>query len=229
QPTKPTFANIDAWEERAPLIAETFIEQTHLNTLFGNHVYAVSGSAGYTNHITYANQPFGGCNISWHEGRQSMGIVIAFSASSWLYYRKFFKEKFGIDTTVVDFLTLSESTHWSSRLSRIDFFADFKDEGINVNTIYNSVERGTAKVVHADGKKNRSKHEVYMTDGEIKTYYLGSRSKNTRLRFRLYDKKYEQISKGSDALHLFEAKKLTDWVRLEISFKKEYAHQLHKS
>lgn len=219
---------IKDWNKIAHGIMEQFVEQTLLEEFFGSYINSNGGLPGYTYTFTFDNQPFNGLHMGWHEINKKMGIAISFSASAWLYYRKHFKEHYGTDVTVADFLKLAQSDDWKARLSRIDFLVDFKDEGMSVDGIYRSIERGTAHVLYDNGKRNPSTPETISKDGVIQTFYLGSRKKNTGLRFRLYDKKQEQIAKGRAALRLPEAESLNDWVRLEVIFRGTYAHNLHE-
>lgn len=216
------------WNQIAFQLIADFTEQTYMDKLFGDFEETVKGSAGYTNHFTYNDQLFSGLNMAWNEGNKEMGVIISFSASAWLFYRKYFKEQFNKNINISDFLRMAENDSWTSRLSRIDLLVDFKNEGLSVDTIYRSIERGTARVQYSDGRANPSTAETISANGIVETFYLGSRKKNTGLRFRLYDKKNEQISKGRTALRLPEAESLDDWIRLEVVFRNKYAHRLHK-
>lgn len=218
----------DEWDDIAYNIIDEFTEITSMNELFGNHEEVSKGSAGYTNHYTYPEQIFSGLNMAWNTDSPSMGVIISFSASAWLFYRKYYEERFNEVITVPEFLRMIEHDDWIPRLSRIDFLVDFKDEGMNVDNLYRSIERGTAEIRFGNGKKNPSISETVSSNGLVQTFYLGSRKKNTGLRFRLYDKKVEQISKGRSALRLEEAESLNDWVRLEVVFRSKYAHRLHE-
>ena len=216
------------WNDIAYNIIDNFTEITYMKELFGELQEVEKGSAGYTNHYSYPDQIFSGLNLAWNETSMGMGIIVSFSASSWLFYRKYFEERFNKVITVPEFLRLAEHEDWTSRLSRIDFLVDFKNEGLSVDSIYKSVERKSAEVRFNNGKKNTSISETVTNNGIVQTFYLGSRKKNTGLRFRLYDKKAEQIAKGRVALRLIEAESLNDWVRLEVVFRNTYAHRLHK-
>lgn len=216
------------WSDRANEIIDNFVEQSKLNDLFGDLIEVEKGSAGYTNHFTYENALFSGFNIAFHEKRKMMGIIVSFSASAWLIFRKYYFEKYNQVFTVVDFLNLIKNENeWRSRLSRIDFLIDFKDENISVDAIFKSLDSKRAKVIFNTGKENTSKIESISVDGVVQTFYLGARSRNNALRMRLYDKKIEQIKKGRSALRLKEAEQLQNWVRLEVVFRGKYAHDLH--
>lgn len=124
-PTKEN--SILDWDENRKEMIQIFLGNSKLEELYGETVQAdKSQQQGYTYSLIFPDKPFHFC-ISWHEIFGNMGICVHFSALAWATYQTDFFGKYNEKTNVADFLRMVQSESYVTRLSRIDFVADYKN------------------------------------------------------------------------------------------------------
>lgn len=224
---KSKIDDIGSW----PLIAldtiKKFVEMTDIKVIFGKQAQLIGKvPQGYTIGYQFGDNPFYFA-IAYHPDNVQMGIVIKFSAYSWSYYCHEWTLVHHSPMNIKQFASLTVSDEFHSRISRIDFTADFQNVDFTVDDLYRHLTDGTWIVQNADGKKNPSGLSAHEVNKIVETFYVGSKKGNTRLFLRVYDKRREQIEQPS--FRYEEALSVESWVRLEAVFKGIYAHQITDS
>jgi len=212
------------WLNTVDDMLEVFLKLSKVEELFGEMRSAtVKLIQGYTEGIA-PEQPFLFI-ICWHEYMQNMGIAIRFSAHAWSYYQAEYEKKYQEKTDVAQFLRMVQSDIiYTTRLSRIDLVADYKNHGLHIHQIYQDLKKGDLYITNWKEHRVRLKMSAIEKDGVAETIYLGSRKENTRAFLRIYDKRSEQVA--NHGFRLDEALATDDWVRFEAVFKGKYAHQI---
>lgn len=216
------------WADIANSIIRDIEKTLMISEIFGEKKIATVGVVqGYTVGYTYGEHPFS-FTICFHEAYWRMGVAIKFSAQSLLYYRNEYKRITGAKFEIYDLLKILDfcvkRRNGKVRLSRIDIYADFIDEGIEVNDIKKELVDCKCGIWMSSGKRNISKISYYTQNGTVSTLYIGAKGKNIRTLLRIYDKKLEQIQRGGT--RYVEAVKCKDWVRMENEICGSYAHDL---
>ena len=214
------------WLDKAETMIQTFIDNSRLETLYGKMVNTDRGiQRGYTHGITVTDKPFYLC-ISWHEDFSNMGICCRFSAQAWATYQTDFSKRYDTDMNVATFLRMVQSDGYITRLSRIDFVADYKNyhRSVEPDIIYRGLKDGTLKIKDYKNRNMIKTKTALDKDGVYSTIYLGSRKANTRCFCRIYDKRLEQIQ--TNGFRYDEAIQCKSWIRQEVVFKGTYAHQI---
>ncbi|MCA9765312.1 MAG: replication initiation factor domain-containing protein [Carnobacterium sp.] len=217
--------NIDTWGMIAEEIIEEFSKKSLMETIFGEKLPLKSKPQGYNTGYTFGNHPFYFA-LAYHADYPKMGVVCKFSAYAWAEFCRLFQQKYDLEIYIHDFLKKVQSENYTSRLSRIDLFADYFNSGLEVNTIYKELTAEPKKLVIRDyrGWSNFSKMSAIENDKVVSTFYVGSKRANVNTLLRVYDKKLEQNQ--TYGFRLNEAKKCNDWVRFEVVYKGNYAHQM---
>lgn len=186
---------------------------------------AIKPPQGYTVAFQYGMHNFYFV-IAFHDMKPDMGIIIKFSARAFEYYREKHYQLYDEKINLNDILRWLSSNLYEIRCSRIDIYADYIDENIDITKLYNNLQCGTYVVRHANGRLNNSMQSALINDNKVATIYLGARrQKNNRILLRIYDKRAEQL-KNPYAFKTETAMNCKNWVRFEVEFKQAYAHQL---
>ena len=183
-----------------------------------------SKQAGYTDSLIFPDKPL--LSISWHKIFDNMGVCVHFSALAWTMYQTSFSKTYHEYINVADFLRMVQSEVYVTRLSRIDFVADYKNfpSSASPDTIYRGMIEEKLIVRNCENRKVVQKKEGLNKGGYYQTVYLGSKKSNTRYFCRIYDKKLEQLQKMG---HYYqEAMNCDSWVRQEVVFRNIYAQQI---
>lgn len=115
------------WNKNRKNMIQIFLDKSKLGELYGKMVQADKClQPGYTYSQIFPDKPFHFC-ISWHGTFDNMGICIHFSALAWAMYQTDFFRKYNKRTNVANFLRMVQSESYVTRLSRIDFVADYKN------------------------------------------------------------------------------------------------------
>ena len=112
------------------------------------------------------------------------------------------------------------------RCSRIDVYIDYIDESIDITDLYKGLIQQTYIIRNSNGRKNQSKLFGRANADKYETFYVGNpRQRNRRLLLRVYDKKTEELA-NRNAFRLDTAKNCDNWIRFEVEFSENYAHDL---
>lgn len=213
------------WTDYAHHIIGTVELRLRIPEVLGPRENADKLPSGYTIGYKYGTHDFY-FSIAYNEEMFSMGVIMRFSASALAYYISHYAKMYNCpDYNVAELLRLADCPVHSfrARLSRIDFYADYINESVDVNTIYNQLMRGNQEVRFASGRINHSRRRGYSENNITSTFYLGSKRKADAL-LRVYDKRKEQIE--TSGYHYKEAIHYDSWVRFEAEYKGKYAHQI---
>ncbi len=224
---KSQLDGIGDWSPVAINVVNLFVHMTELETVFGQEA-PLTGKLpqGYTVGYQYGDNPFYFA-IAYHPENIQMGIVVKFSAYAWAHYCHEWASLHQSPMTIKQFCSLTETDDFQSRLSRIDFTADFQNYNFTVDDLYRHLTDGSWIIQNADGKKNPSGLSAHEVNKIVETFYVGSKKGNTRLFMRVYDKRREQMEQPS--FRYEEALAVESWVRFEAVFKGKYAHQITDS
>lgn len=216
----------DVNKENFEMLFKAIAKAFALSDIFGEPDKK-SGSVGYTDVYGFGNK----VRVSYNPKRPDMGMYMWISATGlldltiskqldfWACYERLSDLCMALDYLVGDW-------HYS----RLDFTADFVDEGQSVNDLYSSLKTGDTNFYTRYLSKNgeiklrdtKSRLTAYENDGVANTLYIGSRRANSNFLLRIYNKKQEQLDSDTP-YHIDQAKKCNDWVRYEYSFRKDYA------
>src|SRR5699024_8921096 len=108
-----------------------------------------------------------------------------------------FKINFNENINLHNFFKMIESTEYTYRLSRVDVYCDFINEGIDIDKIKRSLENKRLQVRYLNSavtRKNNSKITYISDNFKAQTIYIGAKTRNTKSHLRIYDKKAEQLS-----------------------------------
>lgn len=217
--TDTDFENgLEDWLPKAESVIKEFSQLANLKVIFGPQKYLEdSPPQGYKTAYQYGDNPFYFA-VAYHPSCPKMGVVVKFSAYSWVVYCQ------RAETNIKKFLDSVQSTLYHARLSRVDFTVDYQNWDISVNDIYQKLINRQLEIHNYKNQVNHSEINAQETDGKASTFYVGSRKTGTRLFLRVYDKKKEQVEKKG--FRYKEALNTKSWVRFEAVFKNAYAHQL---
>ena len=224
-------ATILEWPEVAEQIIATFLQKSKLVEMFGKMEYATKVQAGYTSGLTYSNRPWY-LVVSWNEDMPNMGICVRFSAYAYAVYKAEFEQHFHTTMNIAVFLQSVQADIYTTRLSRIDMFADYKDysdeihqsEPLSPEKIYTRLKDGTYVVCNQKGRQSVRSISAIDRDGVCGTFYVGARAGKSNGFLRCYDKKSEQIQ--AMGYRYDEAIQCVSWVRFEAVFLHDFAHQI---
>lgn len=225
------------WDTLAERIIVNAEKELYFNEIFGNkELTETNNIQGYNKGYTYGVQPFY-FRVCYNDYEHSMGVAIRFSAKSLIYYRTEFEKKYGASIEpyeIIRYLTHSFPEH-EVRCSRIDLYADYIDEDINVNSLRQQLENGDFNIYSICESKtgtryyrpSPSKMRYTNSDGVVDTIYIGKGNKGVSSILRIYNKKLEQIQ--NHGIRYDEAVNCKNWVRFENEIHGKYAHNLTKT
>ena len=224
---KPTETDTKTdWLKAVNLSVSIAVNKLNIEPLFGSMVTMEKNlPQGYSNAITIPNRPYYFA-IAWNDNFQQMGICIKFSAYFLATYLYQYKLTYDEQITVVDILKNLQDDNYITRLSRIDFTADYKNFGseLSPDTIYNHLLSERYIIQNYNGRKTPKKTSAVSKNGKVSTFYAGSRGKNVYSFLRCYNKGMEQIE--TNGFRLDEALACKSWTRFEICYRGKYAHQI---
>ena len=213
------------WSEKAFEYIQRFLKLSKLTELFGeiSDMYSQL-PAGYTTGYTFERLQ-GYFSIAYNLNFSIMGVCIKWSAESWAYYQSCYKKLFNETITVNKFLHNTISPLYHIRVSRIDLTADYFDyDNISPELIYSDLQSGRVSIVDHNMRSAKRKLSMYGKDGKVQSLFIGSKKSNTRSVARIYDKKCEQLE--HIGFRYDEARKHTSWVRMEMSYRGEFARTI---
>lgn len=223
---------IELWKDTAEDLIHEFQRLSQIEILFetmeSTNFQLVQG---YNTGYKLAERPFYLC-ICYHDYNEDMGVCCKFSATAYRYYKKEYFRLFGKVMNLALFLQSVESGLYVSRLSRVDFVADYfnvinpiyKDGYLDPHTIYQCLNNHTMAVVDHNSRNNIKTTSGLNINGTYETVYIGSRKGNTSGFMRIYDKREEQIQNHGDYYSL--ALSCASWCRFEAVYKRPYSHQI---
>ena len=224
---KPTETDTKTdWLKAVNLSVSIAVNKLNIEPLFGSMVTMEKNlPQGYSNAITIPDRPYYFA-IAWNDNFQQMGICIKFSAYFLATYLYQYKLTYDEQITVVDILKNLQDDNYITRLSRIDFTADYKNFGgeLSPDTIYNHLLSKRYIIQNYNGRKTPKKTSAVSKNGKVSTFYAGSRGKNVYSFLRCYNKRMEQIE--TNGFRLDEALACKSWTRFEICYRGKYAHQI---
>lgn len=214
----------DKWLNTAYFIISEFLELSKIDALYDVVEMQDKKPSAYSEAYTIDNVPW--CfAIATHEQFQHMGVLVKFSAYAWASYQKAYIEKYKKDMNIALFLKMINHEFYTYRLSRIDLTADYKNyDALSPHSIYCGLKDKSCYITDYRGNKVNRKISALQNNMETGTFYVGSRTENTLVLLRVYDKKDEQINKNGFRLN--EAMQCNNWTRFEVSFRGDYAHQI---
>lgn len=140
---KPDFEfEYEDWEDIALMLIEDLISKADFENIFSEMQAMLSKlPEGYTRGFTCPMEPFYFA-IAYHEAFPKMGVICKFSGNAWQIYQKSYEEIHGEEIIISSFLRMIKSPLYEIRLSRVDPYVDFIDEGISVSQIQKSLSAG---------------------------------------------------------------------------------------
>lgn len=214
----------NGWDVEANELRKLIENNLNLSDLWKEGIVMKSRiPAGYNVGRMYGEEHYLFC-IAYNKDRSDMGVIIKMSASGLSFYKKAYKEKYGERLSEYEIVKKLDEIKGTVRLSRIDCYADFINEGLCVDQLYSGIKANEIIIQYGNGRKNTSRLSSYENDSVVDTFYVGTRVKNSKGVLRVYNKKKEQIEKYG--VRYYDAIKCEDWVRLEAQFLGKYAHDL---
>lgn len=212
--------NANAWRHVSEELISKVETALHLD-LFAPK-YHKDGIAHYSSVYGYGDLAM---HIACNPDQPSSGILVFFSARGLNDYRLIFERQYGMKINANDMLQMLSSVGLEYHLSRLDVYADFIDDPIDLTQLYNDLISGSVQIVQNTDKRNTSKIRSFSTGEKIETINIGARGKNARVLARFYDKKKEQLN-NPYGFRRELAKACSTWERLEIEYHSRYARQL---
>lgn len=212
------------WPDLATCIIGAAADALNFGAVFGLARELSKRPAGYGEAFTYGEHGFY-LAAAFNPGSPSQGVLFTFSAQALAWWR----ERTGRETWELVQLVQRQDLY-TVRVSRIDLTADFLDEGMSVQGIYDGLMSGDLIGQRRQiGKGGTVQLRAWdwsprgiLSNGEARTIYLGSQAKNTGGFLRVYDKRAEQIE--TRGAHLDKAQACADWVRFEARLMGKNAH-----
>lgn len=213
------------WVKSAYIMINEFIELSKIEFLLGKVVESNEKKPkAYSQAFTIEDVPYYFA-IAFHDTFQHMGILVRFTAHSWAVYQQKYFDLFGKRINIAEFLKMIESPIYTYRLSRIDLTADYKNYAdLSPHSIYNKLKDENYCILDCKGRNAKRKISAIENNMQAETFYIGSRTENSPLLLRIYNKKSEQIN--TNGFRLEEALNCDSWTRFEASYKGRYAHQI---
>lgn len=213
------------WIKSAYVMINEFIDKSLIEILLGKVVEMNDKKPqAYSQAFTIEDVPWYFA-IAVHETFIHMGILIRFSGQALATYQNEYYKKYGESINVAKFLSMIESPLYKFRLSRIDLTADYKNyEDLSPHSIYSKLKDERYYIVDCKDRHSKRKISAVQNDMTTETFYIGSRTENSQLLLRVYNKKEEQIR--TNGFRLQEALQCENWTRFEASFRGSYAHQI---
>ncbi len=240
--TPPERIDAAGWNVDAEHYINCFLQSSRLEEMFGTPDKVKAGlQAGYTDGLTYQDRPWI-LMLCWHDYMPNMGVCVRFSAYAWAAYRQRFEELYGTQTDIWAFLDMVQANFvnnagvvlpvYRTRLSRIDLVADYKDypglrasdSFLSPDALYTGILQGNIAVKDYRERRVIRSMSAFDRDGQYETFYLGGKKNKSACFLRCYDKRKEQIETGG--YRYDEAIACESWVRFEVVFRHDYAHQI---
>ena len=178
--------------------------------------------AGYNTIYSYGGS---GIRLGYHSQLPNQGIIVYFTGAGWLRYSN--QVGLNLGQILSECKKLRKHQNWceSYHLSRLDFALDLYDKRAKIDTLANSLKRGTYASYDARNVPNKRKIKTITENSEIKTMYVGSRE--SEFFMRCYDKKIEQLE-SKEPLYFDFANSVDCWYRYEAEIKYKLARKLTK-
>ncbi len=211
------------WDYIANKIIDIFASKLDLEQILGKKEVEKTAPLGYKVAYKYGQHDFY-FSIAYHPLHRNMGICVKFSAQSLGYYTR------ESNLAIYEIIKISESGNYTIRLSRVDLTVDYIDYDIDISKLY--FDYVNKKVLIYQELEDKNGHNILrlcnlkcsgiISEEKINTLYIGSNQSKVRL--RVYDKKLEQLQKKGN--YLDRAIQCESWVRFEVVFKSDFAHQI---
>lgn len=218
--------DLKEWTLYSAEIIHVFEEKSGVIQLFGERNKLDRPPQGYKTAYTYGAHPFYFA-IAFHENYVKMGVIIKFSALAWSFYQQFYLDQFKQDIHVFQFIqTVQCKDLYLVRLSRFDLAIDYLNFEVEVDSLYKDLTSEPKRLIikNINNRINNSVISGLMKNNVNNTMYIGSRKRNVNTLLRIYDKKLEQIE--TNGYFLKQALEYKSWIRFEVVFKGNYAHQI---
>lgn len=152
---KPAYPfEYDDWRYGVAIdLIDEFIDKSKICYVLGNIVEADKNlPSGYTEGYTIENSLYY-FSIAFNEAMPNMGVIVKFSGHAWSVYMENYEKIYGERMNLWRFFSLINSDLYEYRLSRIDPFVDFINEGINVAKIKKSIEAGRSEIRYGKSRQ----------------------------------------------------------------------------
>ncbi len=213
-------SSADAWRHVSEGLISKVETALHLDLFTPK--YHKDGIAHYSTVYGYGDLAM---HIACNPDQPSSGILVFFSARGLNDYRLAYERQYGDQINANDILQMLSAVGLQFHLSRLDVYADFIDDPIDLTQLYNDLISGSVQIIQGSGKRNTSKIRSFSSGDKTETINIGARGKNARVLARFYDKKKEQLN-NPYGFRRELAKACTNWVRLEVEYHSRYARQL---
>ena len=206
-------------------VIEKLVTDTGLDKL-GTLERAATNLQGYN--TSYNLEPFDYPKFSFHSNRPSNGIAVRFTATS----LKTISNQIETRELISSLFEAGRTCGLQPRLTRVDIAIDVlngETEVYQIEPLLNTKQViSKSRVIKGDKVqycKSTAGISSITNDNVTNTIYVGANKSRTGF-LRIYNKKFEQISKGvQHSNHWKLANECQSWVRYEAVFKDEYAHQ----
>jgi hypothetical protein len=215
-----TLPNADAWRQVSESLIRKVETALHLDLFAPKHLK--DGIAHYSKVYGYGDLSM---HIACNPDQPSSGVLVFFTARGLNDYRLEYERQYGTQINANDMLQMLFAAGLQYHLSRLDVYADFIDEHVDLTQLYNGLTSGSVQIIQKSGRRNTSKIRSFSSGNRIETINIGARGKNARVLARFYDKKKEQLS-NPYGFRRELAKACTSWERLEVEYHSRYARQL---
>ncbi len=217
---------IDEWDKKARVIVDDFFQLSQIEAVFDGKKSRMTEKlpAGYTEGYDVGLKDFYFA-VAYNRVMPDMCVCVRFSAKAWSVYQARYAVIFGKRILLSQFLRMvSGNPNVETRLSKIDFTADYFDFGIDLDNLYQGLKSEKVIVQSQDGFQRIKTIQCVEKDRHVETVYIGSRKGNARSFLRIYNKRDEQIQ--THGFRIDEALDCEEWIRFETVFRGQYAHQI---
>lgn len=217
--------SISEWHYIAERLIKEFSNKSGLVNIHGPLVPLINQlPTGYTHGYSHSNLSHY-LTYAYHPHHPNIGVIIKFSALAFATTQILMRTN-RPEYNISYLLEKAQSKYYSIRLSRIDFAIDyFNYPEINSTSISKDILDNKIKVINSNNHPYKKVSGI-LQGNSIPTLYIGTKSKSTKSYLRLYDKKLEQESKYG--YYYNTAQQSASWIRLEVTFRSTYAHQIGK-
>ena len=217
--------NSDFWASYTNFVLNDLLKRSKLEDVFGENIVTMQYglTQGYDCGYTFEHYKVAIC---WHSNFAfwRMGVSLRFSAEAWHTYCDNYRCKYNKPMNMVTFLQQIPDNHvYTTRLSRIDLTADcFDYDNISPEYIHEGLSNGYILALNSDGAVPFRTIRAIETNGIHETIELGS--KQSPVFVVLYNKRAESIAKHG--YRYDDAIRCKSWMRIEVRFHDELAHQI---
>lgn len=216
---------IKDWPPIAEEMIHSFVDNADLEKILGKRKILDIAPHAYNKAYSFGEHSFYFA-VAYNASMPNMGVIIKFSAQALEYCLKANQMK------VYEFLqSVCDEDSYLIRLSQVDCDADYFDEDFRITKIYEDLMMDnigiiTKRVFH--GKEieinRKSKIQGFVVGHQIGTLYINSVQTSAQL--RIYEKRDQQIKLKRKATHLKKALNHSSWIRFEVVFRSDLAHQI---